>query len=271
MPCATGSNSHNFTVLAAEAGTIFCTRCGEIRRALPAAGPQSSRRSSASAAVQQEPSLHHHPLPYGTIVLWSNSYDTIPDGWQLCDGTNGTPDLRDRFVVGAEGNYPPHVTGGATHHTLQANHMPLHDHRRDQSRRREYPIVEYMLPPGIASERVVRFEHVQVGHNEEPRRVWMMHHEPETYTAPEGMSPRPNRSSSALLRTGLCTLLGTMRTNNGMEPGQRGKHKIERPRMNKVRIRRTLLLIRSPKQNRVASNARKKLFGFACPRRGTVE
>lgn len=189
MPCATGSNSHNFTVLAAEAGTIFCTRCGEIRRALPAAGPQSSRRSSASAAVQQEPSLHHHPLPYGTIVLWSNSYDTIPDGWQLCDGTNGTPDLRDRFVVGAEGNYPPHVTGGATHHTLQANHMPLHDHRRDQSRRREYPIVEYMLPPGIASERVVRFEHVQVGHNEEPRRVWMMHHEPETYTAPEGLSP----------------------------------------------------------------------------------
>ena len=31
--------------------------------------------------------------------MWSGTIATIPAGWQLCDGTNGTPDLRDRFIV----------------------------------------------------------------------------------------------------------------------------------------------------------------------------
>lgn len=40
-------------------------------------------------------------FPSGGIIMWSGSYEDIPDGWQLCDGTNGTPDLRGRFVLGA--------------------------------------------------------------------------------------------------------------------------------------------------------------------------
>lgn len=40
-------------------------------------------------------------VPSGVILLWSGTIATIPQGWALCDGTNGTPDLRDRFVVGA--------------------------------------------------------------------------------------------------------------------------------------------------------------------------
>ena len=53
-------------------------------------------------------------VPIGSIILWYGAVGTIPTGWQLCDGTtitlpNGTtyptPDLRDRFVVGAGGNY----------------------------------------------------------------------------------------------------------------------------------------------------------------------
>lgn len=40
-------------------------------------------------------------IPIGCIVLWSGAVNSIPSGWRLCDGTNGTPDLRDRFVVGA--------------------------------------------------------------------------------------------------------------------------------------------------------------------------
>ena len=40
-------------------------------------------------------------IPVGGIVMWSGTVATIPAGWQLCDGTNGTPDLRDRFVIGA--------------------------------------------------------------------------------------------------------------------------------------------------------------------------
>ena len=37
----------------------------------------------------------------GSIMIWSGSVANIPTGWQLCDGTNGSPDLRDKFVIGA--------------------------------------------------------------------------------------------------------------------------------------------------------------------------
>ena len=40
-------------------------------------------------------------IPSGTIVMY-NQY-SAPTGWSLCDGTNGTPDLRDKFIVGASG------------------------------------------------------------------------------------------------------------------------------------------------------------------------
>lgn len=42
-------------------------------------------------------------FPVGGIVMWSGSMDpgAIPSGWLLCDGTNGTPDLRNRFIIGA--------------------------------------------------------------------------------------------------------------------------------------------------------------------------
>ena len=53
------------------------------------------------------------PLPTGTIVLWSGSIGSIPAGWVLCNGSNGTPDLRDRFVVGAGSTYAVDATGGS--------------------------------------------------------------------------------------------------------------------------------------------------------------
>jgi hypothetical protein len=43
-----------------------------------------------------------HGIPVGGIIMWSGSIATIPGGWALCNGDNGTPDLRDRFVVGAK-------------------------------------------------------------------------------------------------------------------------------------------------------------------------
>jgi hypothetical protein len=56
-------------------------------------------------------------VPVGGIILWSGSTATIPAGWQLCDGTNSTPDLRDRFVIGAGNTYAVAATGGAATHT----------------------------------------------------------------------------------------------------------------------------------------------------------
>jgi len=52
----------------------------------------------------------------GMILLWSGALVDIPPGFALCDGSNGTPDLRDRFVPGAGATYNPGDTGGADSH-----------------------------------------------------------------------------------------------------------------------------------------------------------
>lgn len=49
-------------------------------------------------------------------------------GWQLCDGTNGTANLTDKFVVGAGNTYAPNATGGNASITLNANQLPTHNH-----------------------------------------------------------------------------------------------------------------------------------------------
>lgn len=51
-------------------------------------------------------------VPTGAILLWSGSTGSVPSGWLLCDGTNGTPDLRDRFIIGAGSSYAVNATGG---------------------------------------------------------------------------------------------------------------------------------------------------------------
>ena len=61
----------------------------------------------------------------GMILLWSGSIVSIPSGWRLCDGLEGTPDLRDKFVVGAGSTYNPDTTGGATSHIHTS---PVHSH-----------------------------------------------------------------------------------------------------------------------------------------------
>jgi len=52
-------------------------------------------------------------LPSGGIIIWSGSSASIPSGWVLCNGSNSTPDLRDRFVVGAGSTYAVGATGGS--------------------------------------------------------------------------------------------------------------------------------------------------------------
>ena len=53
-------------------------------------------------------------LPSGIILIWSGSTGSIPSGYVLCDGTNGTPDLRNSFVLGAGNSYTVGQTGGST-------------------------------------------------------------------------------------------------------------------------------------------------------------
>ena len=71
--------------------------------------------------------------------MWSGTIDNIPAGWAICDGTQTTPDLRDRFVVGAGTTYAIGDTGGSTIKDLSHTHGPgtlntdndTHDHDVD--------------------------------------------------------------------------------------------------------------------------------------------
>lgn len=81
----------------------------------------------------------------GQIIMWFGASVSIPAGWKLCNGANGTPDLRDKFIVGAGSAYALSATGGATSgatssngahthttdtpaHALDISEMPSHDH-----------------------------------------------------------------------------------------------------------------------------------------------
>jgi hypothetical protein len=60
-------------------------------------------------------------VPIGVIVMWGGLISAIPSGWALCNGLNGTPDLRDRFVKGAANGANPGTTGGAATHSHGAH------------------------------------------------------------------------------------------------------------------------------------------------------
>ena len=67
-------------------------------------------------------------IPAGIISIWYGSIGSVPTGWYLCDGSNGTPDLRDRFIIGAGSTYSVGSTGGSTTRTLTTSEMPSHTH-----------------------------------------------------------------------------------------------------------------------------------------------
>ena len=64
----------------------------------------------------------------GMIILWYGDTTNIPGGFVLCDGQNSTPDLRDRFIIGAGNNFSAGGTGGSNSVTLSEANLPSHRH-----------------------------------------------------------------------------------------------------------------------------------------------
>lgn len=73
--------------------------------------------------------IEFYMVPKGAIVIWSGASDKIPAGWSLCDGSNGTPNLTDKFVIGAGNDYSVGATGGEKEHVLTIDEMPSHSHK----------------------------------------------------------------------------------------------------------------------------------------------
>ncbi|AUT62875.1 tail collar protein [Paraburkholderia terrae] len=73
-------------------------------------------------------SLAKNAVPAGTIIMWWGDGNAVPSGWKKCDGTNNTPDLRDRVPCGAGGSLASGATAGANSRTLTVDNMPSHAH-----------------------------------------------------------------------------------------------------------------------------------------------
>jgi len=129
-PYTVSSTQNSFTV----STTVPSEWTALVARDLPTSS------ISVNSVTSTVPSPGSGALPSGAIIMWSGRIASIPLGWQLCDGTNGTPDLRDRFIVGASqdngGFAETNVTGSLTKIGGSATHLhasgtlagPLHTH-----------------------------------------------------------------------------------------------------------------------------------------------
>ena len=87
-------------------------------------------KAASSVALPTEKAVKAYVdqrLPAGVIVMWSGAVDKFPPGWALCDGKNGTPDLQNRFVLGA-GKRKVNEADGEESITLSVDQMPSHNH-----------------------------------------------------------------------------------------------------------------------------------------------
>jgi hypothetical protein len=92
----------------------------------PTAAPGTNTTQIASTAFATAAAIA--AFPSGGIIMWSGSIASIPLGWLLCNGSSGTPDLRDRFIVGAGSTYAVNATGGFATYSLSTAQLPSHTH-----------------------------------------------------------------------------------------------------------------------------------------------
>jgi hypothetical protein len=104
----TGSSGDPFTV----AGTLVSSGTLDVTGGFKLDGTAGASGQVIVSAGTGTPTWGN-AFVAGMIMLWSGSSASIPSGWLLCDGSSSTPDLRNRFVVGATSTYAVGATGGS--------------------------------------------------------------------------------------------------------------------------------------------------------------
>ena len=104
-----GSSGDPFTV----AGTLVSSGTVDITGAFRLDGTAGASGQVLLSAGGSNTPTWGNAFVAGMIMMWSGTIATIPSGWLLCDGTSSTPDLRNRFVVGATSTYAVGATGGS--------------------------------------------------------------------------------------------------------------------------------------------------------------
>lgn len=114
-PGTSGKDGATFTPAVSDDGVLSWTNDGGLQNPDPVNIKGPPGEGGAGGGV-----------PAGIICMWSG--DTVPDGWAICDGTNGTPDLRGRFILGVSEKHALGETGGEEKVTLTVDQMPKHAH-----------------------------------------------------------------------------------------------------------------------------------------------
>lgn len=108
----TGADADNFVV----GGAFTCTGAAVFSSTVALGASATATTQSAndnSTKVATTAYVATASIPSGGIIIWSGASNNIPSGWYLCNGSNGTPDLRNRFLVGAGSTYAVGATGGS--------------------------------------------------------------------------------------------------------------------------------------------------------------
>jgi len=108
-----GQADNHLRLLKSVLKTTFPNFSGAITSSNTEVDGFGTRLTTAETTITSHTSQLATLIPAGIITMWSGTNADIPTGWVLCDGSNSTPDLRDRFVVGSGSAYTTGNTGGA--------------------------------------------------------------------------------------------------------------------------------------------------------------
>lgn len=115
--------------LSANSGFKFFTAGLQPAVLINKLGDLAARRNiTASNTITASNFVGNGTIPIGGIIMWSGQIANIPAGWALCNGSNSTPNLTDRFIYGAGGKLTPNVTNGSMTKVLKPENLPPHVH-----------------------------------------------------------------------------------------------------------------------------------------------